>query len=119
MAAPSAGAPVPSAPHVARLSADPSPQASAASQNAARIATQIRQGATRGSSGFLRPLRRVGGIVWLEVTGFFFLLFSTVFALQLWRNWTSMVPVSRYVSIAAGIVFLYLGLSAFWRARRR
>ena len=79
-------------------------QAQAATQAVKQIATQARQGASQGIAGFLRPFRRVGGIVWLEVTGFFFLLFAFVFALRLWQNWA---------------VFLYLGISAFWRARHR
>jgi hypothetical protein len=42
-------------------------------------------GVARGVGGFLRPFRRVGGIIWLEVTGVFFLLPVIVFAPNLWR----------------------------------
>jgi hypothetical protein len=72
-----------------------------------------------GISGFLRPFRRVGGIVWLEVTGSFFLLFAAIFALRIWQNWSGISGISRDFAIGAAIVFLYLGITSFWRARRR
>ncbi len=73
----------------------------------------------KGISSLLGPFRRVGGIVWLEVTGTFFLLFAVLFALRLWQNWKGIGQVSKVLSIGAGVVFLYLGISSFWRARRR
>ncbi|MGO8757374.1 MAG: hypothetical protein ACLQG3_04545 [Terracidiphilus sp.] len=90
----------------------------AAAQTAKQIATQARY-ASRGAGGFLRPFRRVGGILWLEITGAFFLLFAAIFTLRLWQNWTGYGQFSRAFAIAATAVFLYLGVSAFWRARRR
>jgi hypothetical protein len=76
-----------------------------------------------GVGGLLRPFRRVGGIVWLEVTGAFFLLFVLVFVQALWstRNSYAHGPGHQkfMVSAAMTAVFLYLGLSSFWRARRR
>jgi hypothetical protein len=88
-------------------------------QTASRIAAQTGAGISRGISGFLRPFRRVGGIVWLEVTGSFFLLFAAVFALRLWQNWSGIGGVSRDFAIGAAVVFLYLGVTSFWRAHHR
>ena len=88
-------------------------------QTAVRTAAHNNGSLRRGISGFLRPFRRVGGIVWLEVTGSFFLLFAAVFALRLWQNWSGIGALSRDFAIGAAIVFLYLGISSFWRARRR
>ncbi len=93
--------------------------ARAAGQSAGRAAG----GVARGVGGFLRPFRRVGGILWLEVTGGFFLLFVLVFARAMWLNRTSYASgpghtrFLGYTVLAA--VFLYLGVSSFWRARRR
>jgi hypothetical protein len=76
-----------------------------------------------GVGGLLRPFRRVGGIVWLEVTGAFFLLFVPVFAQALWstRNSYAHGPDHHKFLISAAMtaIFLYLGLSSFWRAQRR
>jgi hypothetical protein len=88
-------------------------------QAASRTAAQASRGLRSGISGFLRPFRRIGGIVWLEVTGSFFLLFAAIFALRLWQNWPGISGISKDFAIGAAVVFLYLGVSSFWRARRR
>jgi hypothetical protein len=80
-------------------------------------------GVARGVGGFLRPFRRVGGILWLEVTGAFFLLPVAVFAPKLWGTRASWAqgPDHRTFLLTAGVmaIFLYLGVSSFWRARKR
>jgi hypothetical protein len=77
----------------------------------------------RGIGGFLRPFGRVGGILWLEVTGVFFLLPVVVFAPTVWRTRGSFAhgPDHRtfLISAAFTVVFLYLGVTSFWRARKK
>ncbi|MGA3082212.1 MAG: hypothetical protein ABSD44_12705 [Terracidiphilus sp.] len=95
----------------------------AASQADGRAAGRTAGGVARGVGGFLRPFRRVGGILWLEVTGAFFLLPVAVFAPTLWRvraNWAH-GPDHRLFLVTAGVmaVFLYLSISSFWRARKK
>jgi hypothetical protein len=79
--------------------------------------------AGRGVLGFLRPFGRVGGILWLEVTGFFFGMFALYFAIDIWRSRLGYAygPMHQRFLIAVGltIVFGYLCGSAFWRAGRR
>ncbi len=101
----------PAAPFVVQ----PRPQ----TQAAGRTVTETGRNVSKGIGGFLRPFRRVGGIVWLEATGTFFLLFAVLFALRLWQNWSGIGAISRDLSIGAAAVFLYLGITAFWRARQR
>ena len=77
----------------------------------------------RALGGFVKPFRRVGGILWLEVTGVFFLLPALVFAPTLWRTRASFLhgPDHR-TCIASAIVvgvFFYLGVTSFLRARRK
>lgn len=90
---------------------------------AGHAAGRAAKGVARGVGGFLRPFRRLGAILWLEMTGAFFLLFAAVSASYLWRNRASYAfgPEHRgFVAAAAMMaVFLYLGVSSFWRARRR
>jgi hypothetical protein len=92
-------------------------------QRAGRVATQTGRSVSKGVGGFLRPFRRVGGILWLEVTGVFFLLPVIVFAPNLWRYRASYLhgPDHRTFIVSSFIVlvFLYLGVSSFWRAQRR
>jgi hypothetical protein len=77
----------------------------------------------KGVGGFLRPFGRVGGIVWLEVTGVFFLLPVIVFMPMVWRtrmSWAHGPDHRTFLSSAiVVVVFLYLGISSFWRARKR
>jgi len=81
------------------------------------------RGAGRGLVGFLRPFSRVGGILWLEVTGFFFGLFALFFARDIWRTRLSHAAGPQHqrflIAVALTAVFGYLSVSAFWRANRR
>jgi hypothetical protein len=107
----------------ANVPASPAASTAAQSRAAGQAARQATRGVVRGIGGFLRPFRRVGGILWLEVTGVFFFLPVVVFAPTLWRTRASYLhgPDHRTFLITAGItvVFLYLSVSSFWRARRR
>jgi hypothetical protein len=101
----------------------PSIEAAAQTRAAGQVAGKATKNVARGVGGFLRPFGRVGGIVWLEVTGVFFFLFVIVFARALWMYRASAVqgPDHQKVlfSVPLLLLFLYLSVSAFWRARRR
>jgi hypothetical protein len=64
----------------------------------------------------------VGGLLWLEVTGVFFSLFAVVFARALWLYRASYAHGPDHqkflVSAPLLLLFLYLSVSSFWRARR-
>jgi len=96
------------------------PSAGAASHG--RAAGQATRGVAKGVSGFLRPFQRVGGKIWLEVTGVFFLLMAFVFVWYIVRGWnTSGGTISRthlVIEALISLMFLYLGISSFWRARK-
>ena len=101
----------------------PATQSAAEASAHGRAAGQVTRGVARGVRGFLRPFRRVGGILWLEVTGVFFFLFVLVFGMALWRTRPNQLngPYDKtfLASAALLLVFLYLGISSFWRARRK
>ena len=77
----------------------------------------------RGVGGFLRPFGRVGGILWLEVTGVFFFLFVLVFARFAWITHQDYAHGPNHlrflVYIGVALVFFYLAVSSFWRARHK
>ena len=77
----------------------------------------------RGLGGFVRPFKRLGGILFLEVAGVFFFLFVVVFGQNVWRTRLSYAhgPDHQKFLIAAVLLllFLYLSVSSFWRARRK
>ncbi len=77
----------------------------------------------RGVGGFLRPFGRVGSILFLEVAGLFFFIFVLVFGQTIWRARASYLhgPDHEKFLVATGLMllFLYLCVSSFWRARRK
>lgn len=99
------------------------PEMAARARQAGANAGRVSGGVARGVGGFLRPFRRVGGIVFLEVTGAFFLLFVIVFGDWAWRLRANYVHGPEHLKflVAAGmaVVFLYLSVSSFWRSRQR
>ena len=103
--------------------ARPAAASAAQSRAAGQAAGQATRGVAHGVGGFLRPFRRVGGILWLEVTGVFFFLFVVVFARFAWITRLSYAhgpDHMRFLVYAAMVaVFLYLTVTSFWRARRR
>jgi len=96
------------------------PSAGAASHG--RAAGQATRGVAKGVSGFLRPFQRVGGKIWLEVTGVFFFLPVLVCGPILWRTRLSYAhgPDHRtfWASAIIVVIFFYLGVTSFWRARK-
>jgi len=103
--------------------ASPAARVKNAEQTARRVTAHAGSGVARGVGGFLKPFQRVGGILWLEVTGVFFLLPVLVFAPNLWRIRASWAhgPDHRTFLVTAlvVVVFFYLGVSSFWRAHRK
>jgi len=90
---------------------------------AGQMAGRATGGLARGVGGFLRPFSRVGGILWLEITGVFFLLPVVAFAPKLWAaraSWAHGPDHGRFLVTAAVIVvFFYLSVTSFWRTRKR
>jgi hypothetical protein len=81
--------------------------------------------ATRaGVRGFAKPLTHVLRILFLEVSGFMFLFFSLAVGTACWHEYHKyqLHEVGAEPVVLAGIVgamFLYFGVSSFWRARRK
>lgn len=96
-------------------------QANAAARG--RVAGETTRGVARGLGGFFKPFRKVGGKIWLEVVGVFFLLPVLVFTPFVWRTRASWMHGPDHRTFVASaviiVIFLYLGISSFWRAGRR
>jgi hypothetical protein len=95
----------------------------AANTTVTRTAGQAAGKVARGVGGFLRPFGRIGGIIWLEVTGVFFFLFALVFGTAMYRLRPATLhgPFNRTFLASAILMLLfgYLGTSSFTRARRK
>jgi len=79
--------------------------------------------AGRGIGGFLRPFSRVGGILFLEVTGVFFGIFVLWFSVDLWKarqGYAQGPDHNRFLfDCVLTALFGYLCVSSFWRAGRK
>jgi hypothetical protein len=108
-----------------RLSAQAiaAPAQAAAQPQPPRKAAPTADAVRKGVGGFFKPFRHVGGIVFLEVMGVFFLLFVLIFSQATWRmraSYAAGPDHSKFlISAVLAVVFLYLSLSSFWRARKR
>lgn len=88
-----------------------------------RTASRLFQGVTAAANSLLQTLRRVGKILWLEVTGFLFLWMGLVGGIACWREYHAYVAgkegLSRAVLAALfALVFVYFGMSSFSKARK-
>jgi hypothetical protein len=82
-------------------------------------------GALRSGVGATaKSFARIFHILWLEVSGFFFLILALMLVLATWREYskyqTGVVPLNRvYLAGAFAAMFTYFGVSSFWQARRK
>jgi hypothetical protein len=69
----------------------------------------------------LRSVTRVGHVLWLEVTGLFFVAFAVIGGLAAWHEYAKhRVASGRLVAALCFMVFFaWFGLTSFHRARRK
>jgi hypothetical protein len=87
----------------------------------------VKREAGKLGKSFLAPFARAGKVLWLEVTGTFFALFTVVFAGNVWKyhaawrlNATNADAHHRLLGAAvAAAIFGYFAVTSFARARRR
>jgi hypothetical protein len=77
-----------------------------------------------GLQATAKSVQRTTHILWLEVTGFFFLVFGVVCAGAGWREYqlhlAGKAEMNRvYIAGALTLLFAWFGITSFWRARRR
>jgi hypothetical protein len=109
------------------------PPAAKATAKAASTATrtaaqtrELREGVTRGSKQFgaavWSPMVRLSGVLWLEVTGFFFGILAVFAGLGVWKARAELhAGTHQHLigAVAMAAVFGYFCISSFMRARRR
>ena len=84
---------------------------------------RIFQGISAGIGSFIETLRRVGKVLWLEITGFLFLWFALVGGLACWHEYHAYAagkvgPGRAAVAGFFSFLFAYFGVSSFWSARK-
>jgi hypothetical protein len=84
---------------------------------------KLLRGVRAGVSGFAGPLKHVLRVLFLELSGVVFLFFSLSIVIAFvreYRRYTLHEVGPERVVLAGAIaaLFLYFGVSSFWRARR-
>ena len=69
----------------------------------------------------LRSAGKVGRLLWLEVTGLFFVFFAAAGAFAAWHDYSRHKALSsRFAAaICFTVIFAWFGVSSFLRARRK
>lgn len=76
-----------------------------------------------GLSATAKSVKRTTHVLWLEVTGFFFLVFAVVCGGAGWREYqmhlAGKAEINRvYIAGVLALLFAWFGVSSFWRSRR-
>ena len=66
-----------------------------------------------------RALVRILRALFLETMGLFFLLFSLAGGIATYRSYDGVISQKVWFGAAFSLLFLYFGVSSFWRARER
>ncbi len=77
-----------------------------------------------GGRAFLASVFRAVHILWLQVTGLFFVVFAFVGGVAFWKEYRSwdagkIGPERAALALCFSLMFAWFGLSSFWRAARR
>lgn len=88
-----------------------------------KTAAGTKAGAKKFGQAIWGPFVHAGSVLWLEITGLFFALFSLFFAQGVYRlraDWRTGPGHERLLVYAAiAIVFMYFAISSFYRAARK
>lgn len=83
----------------------------------------VARGARKFGESMWKPFAHASGVLWLQITGLFFALFTIVFASNIYklRQYSSAgVGHSRFLTYAVvTLVFAYFTFSSFYRAGRK
>jgi hypothetical protein len=71
-----------------------------------------------GVAATVASVGRVVGKLWHEVTGFLFLCLAAIGGAEVWRKWSTHETQKLEIAAAFSAMFLYFGVSSFWRAKR-
>ncbi len=73
-----------------------------------------------GVSGAAATLKSVGRVLrrlWHETTGFLFICLAVIGGAEVLRKWETHETQKLAVAAAFSVMFLYFGVSSFWRAK--
>lgn len=87
----------------------------------AQRSRRVAREAGRVGAAFLRPFAHATGILWYQIAGVFFALFTLFFFAHAWQAWRMAGTHDRRFVLYAGVglLFAWFAISSFWRAKKR
>ncbi len=82
---------------------------------------RLARGAGRFGASLWKPFAHATGVLTLEITGIFFLIFTLFFAQHAWQACRTLGWHDRHFVVYTGIglLFAWFAATSFWRARRK
>lgn len=85
---------------------------------------KVLRAAGAGLGATSKAVRRATYNLWLEVTGFFFIVFAVVVGGAGYRQYQKHLAgkadmTQVYLAGALALIFVWFGVTSFWKARRR
>jgi hypothetical protein len=71
-----------------------------------------------GAAATANSVGRASRKLWLEVTGFLFICLAVIGGAEVWRKWETHETSKLAIAAAFAALFLYFGVTSFWRAKR-
>ncbi len=97
-----------------------------AAREAQRHAQRSRwgRGALAGGRAVLGSALKAAHILWLQITGVFFVFFALASGIAFWKEYhawgAGKVGAGRWVlALCVCVIFAWFGVSSFWRAKHR
>lgn len=112
-----------SPPPAAAESSKPAQQAVPQSQVYAARGKAVARGSRKFGEAVWKPFAHASGVLWLEVTGLFFGIFTLFFGTNIYKlrhQWAAGPDHQRFLAYAVvTLVFGYFTFSSFYRARKK
>lgn len=82
---------------------------------------RLARGAGRFGASMWRPFAHATGVLWLQITGVFFALFTLFFVVHATQVYSISGWHDRHVIVyaALAVLFAWFAVTSFWRARSR
>jgi hypothetical protein len=110
--------------HLGKVYADQGRHVSASgARDVLEKGSRVARGTRRFGQSIWGPFAHAGSVLWLEVTGLFFALFTLFFASNIYRlrafYWSGAEHQKFLVYVLCTALFLYFTVSSFYRASRK
>ncbi len=86
--------------------------------------SRLMRGAIAGGRAFLNSVLHAAHVLWLQITGVFFVFFALAGGVAFWKEYRAwgagkIGPGRAVLALCFGLMFAWFAVSSFWRAHRK